>query len=141
MTLTEYLGSAQAIEDVRMLLRQWKSHDGTSTSHIGPTGQIMHASLAEAWTRIELATSGKDWRLPVAYYRYIEASGTFVVSDCGEAVSGIMRRTGKDWADACALISGLTGVVAQQRASISAADLPAALVSVLSAVAKCAEVG
>lgn len=90
MTLPEYLGTPQAREDVRSLVERWSVHHGTTQGHVGTSGQILHASQAGVWTRIELAT-GQEWR-PMAYFR--PEGGRFVVTDLGEGVRELRLRTG-----------------------------------------------
>lgn len=140
MTLTEYLSSAQAIDDVRALLAE-PIRSGYRT-HV--TDEInVHVLCDEPvgpWRRIDIDTIVR------CYYRE-PTPGAFVVSDCGEAVSGIMRRTGRNYKRASnALCDAIGGALVMFDGSLSehtgdlCPDLATALVRVLSAVAKCAEV-
>lgn len=155
MTLTEYLSSPLAIEDVRALLAKKPERD--IRLHFPGESIVERASKpifcwcewqTGAW-RAVAAQFGTTSEKFTCYYRQTESG--FVVSDCGESVSGIMRRTGKDWN---AAMSEWESVRVRMKfrttlypagpamliRDVSADDLPAALVSVLSAVAKCAEV-
>lgn len=138
MTLHEYLQSEQAREDVRALLARWTAHHGTTQSHIGASGQILHASLADAWTRAELAT-GKDWR-PMAYYR--PDGDRYVVTDLGEGVRALRLRTGQpiegwqSWFDG--IVDSTAGVIRKQ--DVRADQLPDAICRVMLASLRVAEV-
>lgn len=150
MTLHEYLQSEQAREDVRALLARWTAHHGTTQSHIGASGQILHASLADAWTRAELAT-GKDWR-PMAYYR--PDGDRFVVTDLGEGVRALRLRTGcsqhlamerSDPMREALRTSGIGNVWSTERGimeldNITATDLPDAICRVMLASLRVSEV-
>lgn len=160
MTLTEYLASPAAVEDVRALLASTDRNDDDAIAYQPASGRIY-------WGRNEAENIGGAWNLAFVIF-YTEADkpnesarcyyreptpGTFIVSDCGEAVSGIMRRLGKHGSEARRLLTWvlLNEIDEDEEAhnaelsstihvECAAADLPSALVSVLSAVAKCAEV-
>lgn len=90
MDIETYLKSEAAREDVRALLALWIPHHGTTQSHIGHEGRIWHASLAQAWTHIEV-TNDREQR-PAVYCR--RDGERFIVSDLGEGMKAFALRTG-----------------------------------------------
>lgn len=95
MDLQTYLKSSRAVEDVRALLIKdpWATaSDGAYRAHAPQGSYVWRDEPCWAWRKIGL-DFGED-AVIACYYRHDGNSG-FVVSDCGESVRDVMRRTAK----------------------------------------------
>ena len=144
MTLQEYLASG-AVEDVRKLLAMPETNGRRRV--VVAVGNMLPISdqSVPPWRCVIMAD--KNYADMTVYYRQTDSG--FIVSDCGETVSEAMRRTGYDALDAHKFISGL--IVHDEDYKLRDEpvefafgelhyehnDLPAAIVAVLGAVAKC----
>lgn len=107
-----------------------------------------------AWTVVTLAqemSRGEDFAFASCHYR--ETPSGFIVSDCCLAAADFMLKTGRTFTEAWTAARGaMANVLAMKTFNyewtdgadltlkgIEKADLPAAIVAVLLAVAKCAE--
>lgn len=155
MNLTEYLGSAQAIEDVRALLVQPLNERGTRwLNRESPVNGWVQREGAPWCTISLLYAEPNNWRPSLECYYRKTGFGSFLMSDRGETACEIVGRTGISFETALgmmrAIICGGATLTATDdglfvpnemyRTTSEPDNLPAALVSVLSAVAKCAEV-
>jgi len=138
MTLQSYLSSG-AVEDVKTAIEMGLK-SSWDLSDIGKPGVEIEFAPDGAWTLVMVSVGTES---EVCYYR--EQSGSYIVSDCGETVSEVMRRTGKTWRQAFDFAWGCLDLAPRIQGRMggdiwidtdSASDLPAAIVSVLGAVAK-----
>lgn len=143
MTLSEYLKSPRVVEDARRLLDRYQGNEWPNGCDSSSDFALWSAKDAEAWTMVEVSQI-QTLRLR-CYYR---PEGTcFLVTDCAECVAEVMRRTGKRWRQA---VDDVVSFVADpnmcmayspdvERLAPTAEGLPAAIVSVLSAIARVRE--
>lgn len=138
-TLIEYLKSLKAIEDAMRLLDRYHGDEWPNGCDSSSDAALWSAKSAGAWTLIEvsqIATQRLD-----CYFRH-EGAG-FVVSDCSECVATVMRNTGSRWRQA---VDEVVTLVADHSMCMAYSpdierlahddSLPAAIVSVLAAVAR-----
>lgn len=139
MTLTEYLASPAAVEDVRAML-QMEPESGYVEMALGD--HFLALDRDTPWDHISVGAS-ESGPIHGCYYRSIENG--IEISDLGESVSGIMRRTGKSWRDSCAaafeVCPQFTPAAPDLLIIVTPGGLAEALVSALAAVAKCQGVG
>lgn len=141
MTILEYLRSSEALEKIRLLLADHHSRIG-----IGEDVGLLGIDPCGAWMRVRLAYT-KDG---ISVYYRLTPPG-YIVSDSGDSVSGIMRRTGRSWAESTSraidavgdrvLLHGNGDADISFPRAVDEAWLPEILIRVLTAVAACAEVG
>lgn len=89
MTLSDYLQSEQAREDVRLVVLK----DADVLRHQGGGWWIIRTTL-RAWTRLDV--EGEEQKI-TAYYR--PDGDRFVVTDLGEGVRALRLRTGARYID------------------------------------------
>jgi len=158
MTLREYLASPDAIADVDALLTSSEieeSEDGerflsrntteknTADWWLIPPGGALHSVGLDY---------GEDQKHGIAACYYRATATGYVISDCGESVSRVMRRRGCSWLEAHAWVGSIVTdsaiffghstdgdichVIDGHKHSD---DLPTAIVRVLRAVSACSE--
>ena len=96
---------------MRALLADPGNRDGYIERSASTTGLDWARIDDKPWLSIQLWTASKCIG---CYYRET-SPGSFVVSDCGESVSGIMRRTGKHGSEAQLATAETEGVVDERR--------------------------
>ncbi len=144
-SLQSYL-AAGAVEDVRHLLANGCVRRVADVDLLRfRLYRNAPAHNAPAWTSISVAIRIAGLLQNTKCFYRKPDHGQFIVSDCGETVCEVMRRTGLDGRQASLRISDLIegqqvafghGVITRRTHGADPADLPAAIVAVLSAVAK-----
>lgn len=149
MTLSKYLALTVVLSDVNELLASAGiTHDGKHKRLILPSVAMQWDAIPDrAWTHVQVAFDGsRDVFEAVSCYYRRTANG-FLISDRGETVSEVMRRTGKTWRDSLAFvhqIECLAPLDTERDADIKLDQveqdgLVQAIVTVLSIVAKIRE--
>jgi hypothetical protein len=95
MALLKYLGAA-AVGDVRVLLAGKPLEFGSKHHRLRlPKELIQWDTIPDhSWTRIQVAYDGSRDVFECAQCYFKTSEHGFIVSDCGESVSDVMRRTG-----------------------------------------------
>lgn len=138
-TLQEYL-AAGAVEDVREFLAKPSPQVGFVEGGRG-SFRWSRDDGRRVWTWIAVVHSSSTGGVVLSCY-YRQTDSGFIVSDCGETVSEVMRRTGETWRESLAFVHLVEcgGALETERpADIyvdDADDLAQAIVTVLSLVAK-----
>lgn len=158
MTLREYLASPDAIADVDVLLTSSETEENEEGERFlgrspteKDTADWWLIPPGGAWHNVGLDYGeGESHDIATCYYRATPTG--YVISDCGESVTGIMRRLGCSWSEARTWVASIVDDSAIFFGHGSdgdichtidghkhSDDLPTAIVRVLRAVAACAE--
>lgn len=143
MTLREYLTSPQAVEDVKALLASEPTAGPLRTRSAAAC--MWSARESGPWTRVETWAQSPAGRVEFLNCYYHPDDDRFMVSDCGESVSAIMRRTGKSWQESLKILHRaecLAELKTERDGDImldGVNDLAQAIVTVLAIIAKTRE--
>lgn len=156
MNLSAYLASPQALIDVRAALvapviEQGGKHRRLIIDERCVQYDVYPEQAQTVVTIAYLMDRSEDFAFATCFYREIPSG--IIVSDCCEAASEFMRRTGRTFTEAWTAARGAMAHIFAFKTfdcewndgadltlkGIEKADLPAAIVTVLTAVAKCAE--